>query len=209
MKYKFIVAAATISALSGCAGYQQDKASEIKPAAQERAIEAHMQFLASDQLAGRETGSKEHDVASLYIATQLQALGLKPAAGNGSYFQQVPLRKARLVPDSAKFSLHVDGKTTELSFPKAFFTGPSMQYTDVDVTAPLVFAGYGLVSKEFGLDDYANIDVQGKIVVLLTGRPDSLPSEEAAHLNSLKTKLAAERGAVGIITIHTPKQEKV
>ena len=208
MKYKFIVAAATISALSGCAGYQQDKSIEIKPAAQESAIEAHMQFLASDQLAGRETGSKEHDVASLYIATQLQALGLKPAGVDGSYLQQVPLRKARLVPDSAEFSLHVDGKTTELSFPKAFFTGPSMQYTDVAVTAPLVFAGYGLVSKEFGLDDYANIDVQGKIVVLLSGRPESLPSEEAAHLNSLKTKLAAERGAVGIITIHTPKQEK-
>ncbi|MFP3345790.1 PA domain-containing protein, partial [Halomonas sp. SIMBA_159] len=66
----------------------------------------------------------------------------------------------------------------------------------------------GLVSKEFALDDYAGLDVKGKIVVLLAGRPDSLPSEEAAHLNSLKTKLAAERGAVGIITIHTPKQEK-
>ena len=208
MNYKMIVAAAAISALSGCAGYQQDQKTVLQPEAQASAIEAHMQFLASDQLAGRETGSKEHDVASLYIATQLQALGFKPAGHNNSYFQQVPLRQARLVPDSAKFSLHVDGKTTELSFPKAFFTGPSMQYTDVDVTAPLVFAGYGLVSKEFGLDDYANIDVQGKIVVLLTGRPDSLPSEEAAHLNSLKTKLAAERGAVGIITIHTPKQEK-
>ncbi|MCD1600393.1 M28 family metallopeptidase [Rheinheimera aquimaris] len=208
MKIKLIVAALAFSAVTGCVSSTAPKSAAVQPAASAKAIEAHMQFLASDELAGRETGSKEHEIASLYIATQLQALGLLPAGENGSYFQRVPLRKARLAQDSARFTLHVDGKDTELSYPKAFFTGPSMQYPQTDVTAPLVFAGYGLVSKEFALDDYAGLDVKGKIVVLLAGRPDSLPSEEAAHLNSLKTKLAAERGAVGIITIHTPKQEK-
>lgn len=208
MKFKLIVAALAFSAVTGCVSSTAPKSAVVQPAASAKAIEAHMQFLASDELAGRETGSKEHEIASLYIATQLQALGLLPAGENGSYFQRVPLRKARLAQDSARFTLHVDGKDTELSYPKAFFTGPSMQYPQTDVTAPLVFAGYGLVSKEFALDDYAGLDVKGKIVVLLAGRPDSLPSEEAAHLNSLKTKLAAERGAVGIITIHTPKQEK-
>ena len=208
MKFKLIVAALALSAVSGCVSSTASKTAAVQPAASAKAIEAHMQFLAADELAGRETGSKEHEIASLYIATQLQALGLLPAGENGSYFQRVPLRKARLAQDSASFTLHVDGKNTELSYPKAFFTGPSMQYQQTDVTAPLVFAGYGLVSKEFALDDYANLDVKGKIVVLLAGRPDSLPSEEAAHLNSLKTKLAAERGAVGIVTIHTPKQEK-
>ena len=208
MKFKLIVAALAFSAVTGCVSSTAPKSAAVQPAASAKAIEAHMQFLASDELAGRETGTKEHEIASLYIATQLQALGLLPAGENGSYFQRVPLRKARLAQDSARFTLHVDGKDTELSYPKAFFTGPSMQYPQTDVTAPLVFAGYGLVSKEFALDDYAGLDVKGKIVVLLAGRPDSLPSEEAAHLNSLKTKLAAERGAVGIITIHTPKQEK-
>ncbi|WP_417704801.1 M28 family metallopeptidase [Rheinheimera aquimaris] len=208
MKFKLIVAALAFSAVTGCVSSTAPKSAAVQPAASAKAIEAHMQFLASDELAGRETGSKEHEIASLYIATQLQALGLLPAGENGSYFQRVPLRKARLAQDSARFTLHVDGKDTELSYPKAFFTGPSMQYPQTDVTAPLVFVGYGLVSKEFALDDYAGLDVKGKIVVLLAGRPDSLPSEEAAHLNSLKTKLAAERGAVGIITIHTPKQEK-
>ena len=208
MKFKLIVAALAFSAVTGCVSSTASNTAVVQPAASAKAIEAHMQFLASDELAGRETGSKEHEIASLYIATQLQALGLLPAGENGSYFQRVPLRKARLAQDSARFTLHVDGKDTELRYPKAFFTGPSMQYPQTDVTAPLVFAGYGLVSKEFALDDYAGLDVKGKIVVLLAGRPDSLPSEEAAHLNSLKTKLAAERGAVGIITIHTPKQEK-
>ncbi|WP_445765803.1 M28 family metallopeptidase [Rheinheimera sp.] len=207
MKIKLVLGALGLTALVGCVSTPTSSVSGN--AANATAIEAHMQFLASDALAGRDTGSNEHEIASLYIATQLQALGLKPAGDNGSYLQRVPLRKARLVQDSAKFTLHTDGNNTELAYPKAFFTGPSLQFARTEVTAPLVFAGYGLVSKEFGIDDYANLDVKGKIVVLLTGRPDSLPSEEAAHLNSLKTRLAAERGAVGIISIHTPKQEKV
>ena len=207
MKIKLVLGALGFTALVGCVSTPTSSVSG--GAANATAIEAHMQFLASDALAGRDTGSNEHEIASLYIAAQLQALGLKPAGDNGSYLQRVPLRKARLAQDSAKFTLHTDGNNTELAYPKAFFTGPSMQFASTEVTAPLVFAGYGLVSKEFGIDDYANLDVKGKIVVLVTGRPDSLPSEEAAHLNSLKTRLAAERGAVGIISIHTPKQEKV
>jgi hypothetical protein len=209
MKSKFIPAALLLAVVAGCAATQSSDPAPAATAASAKAIEAHMQFLAADELAGRETGSKEHEIASLYIATQLQALGLEPAGDNGSYYQRVPLRQARLAQESAKFTLHTDGKDTQLSYPKAFFTGPSLQYTQTDITAPLVFAGYGMVSEEFGLNDYANLDVKGKIVVLLTGRPDSLPSEEAAHLSSQKTRLAAERGAVGIITVHTPAQEKV
>jgi hypothetical protein len=208
MKSKFIPAALLLAVIAGCAA-TQSSAPAPAGTANAKAIEAHMQFLAADELAGRETGSKEHEIASLYIATQLQALGLEPAGDNGSYYQRVPLRQARLAQESAKFTLHTDGKDTQLSYPKAFFTGPSLQFTQTDITAPLVFAGYGMVSEEFGLNDYANLDVKGKIVVLLTGRPDSLPSEEAAHLSSQKTRLAAERGAVGIITVHTPVQEKV
>ncbi|MEH8021372.1 M28 family metallopeptidase [Rheinheimera metallidurans] len=208
MKLKLIAAALTLSALTGCVGTASQTSAVLAPAANAQAIEAHMQFLSADALAGRDTGSKEHEIAAIYIATQLQALGLKPAGENDSYYQRVPMRKARLAANSAKFTLHVDGKNTELSYPKAFFTGPNMQHAATDVTAPLVFAGYGMVSDEFSINDYAGLDVKGKIVVILAGRPDSLPSEEAAHLNSLKTKLAAERGAVGVITVHTPIQEK-
>ena len=208
MKKHLLVTALALSSLVSCSSTSSSTA-QPSPTASEHAIEAHMQFLSSDALAGRDTGSAGHEIAALYIASQLQALGLQPAGNDGSYFQRVPLRKARLVPDSARFTLHIDGKDTVLPSPKAYFTGPSMSSTSAEVTAPLVFVGYGMVSKEFGLDDYAGLDVKGKIVVMLTGRPDSLPSEEAAHLNSLKTQLAAEHGAVGIITVHTPEREKV
>ncbi|WP_306518518.1 M28 family metallopeptidase [Rheinheimera sp.] len=172
-------------------------------------IAAHMQFLADDALEGRDTGSKGHLIASNYIATNFQQLGLQPAGDNGGFFQKVPLKQSKLVNNSASLTLHINGKDMVVPYPKHFFTGPSSHEGKVAVKdAELVFVGYGMVSKEFGLDDYAGLDVKGKVVVMLPGRPSKLPSEEAAHLGSLKQRLAAEHGAIGIITLHTPQEEK-
>lgn len=172
-------------------------------------IESHMAFLASDSLEGRETGSQGHLIASEYIASHFKQLGLTPAGDGKSFFQAVPLKHSLLQSGSASMVLHQDGKDITIPYPKHFFTGPSSHQGKVDIKAPLVFAGYGLVSNEFGIDDYAGLDVKGKLVVLLSGRPEHLPSEEAAHLMAQKQRLAAERGAVGIITLHSPKDEKV
>lgn len=172
-------------------------------------IAAHMQFLADDALEGRDTGSKGHLIASNYIATNFQQLGLAPAGDNGGFFQKVPLKQSKLVNNSASLSFNINGKTVAVPYPKHFFTGPSSHEGKVTVKdAELVFVGYGMVSKEFGIDDYAGLDVKGKVVVLLPGRPHKLPSEEAAHLGSLKQRLAAEHGAIGMITLHTPLEEK-
>lgn len=208
MKLMSISALSAMLVLAGCQSTPTPSSAAALPKASAQAIEAHMTFLGDDSLEGRDTGSRGHQIASNYIATQLAALGLEPAGEQG-YFQSVPLRKAMLVQSSAKMSLTKNGKTTDFDYPKQFFTGPSTLHAKADVTAPLVFVGYGLVSKEFNLDDYANLDVKGKIVVMLSGRPKSLPSEEAAHIQSLKAENAAERGAVGIITLHTPSEEKV
>ncbi|RVT44179.1 M28 family peptidase [Rheinheimera sediminis] len=208
MKLMSISALSAMLVLAGCQSTPIPSSVAALPKASAQAIEAHMTFLGDDSLEGRDTGSRGHQIASNYIATQLAALGLEPAGEQG-YFQSVPLRKAMLVQSSAKMSLTTNGKTTDFDYPKQFFTGPSTLHAKADVTAPLVFVGYGLVSKEFNLDDYANLDVKGKIVVMLSGRPKSLPSEEAAHIQSLKAENAAERGAVGILTLHTPSEEKV
>lgn len=208
MKLMSVSALSAMLVLAGCQSTTAPSSVVVQPKASAKAIEAHMAFLGDDSLEGRDTGSRGHQIASNYIATQLAGLGLEPAGEQG-YFQSVPMRKALLVQSSAKMSLTKDGKTTNFEYPKQFFTGPSTLHAKVDVTAPLVFVGYGLVSKEFNLDDYANLDVKGKIVVMLSGRPKSLPSEEAAHIQSLKAENAAERGAVGVITLHTPSEEKV
>lgn len=206
MKLMSISALSAMLVLAGCQSTATSTTTSAK--ANAKAIEAHMAFLGDDSLEGRDTGSRGHQIASNYIATQLAGLGLEPAGEQG-YFQSVPMRKALLVQSSAKMSLTKNGKTTNFDYPKQFFTGPSTLHAKAAVSAPLVFVGYGLVSKEFNLDDYANLDVKGKIVVMLSGRPKSLPSEEAAHIQSLKAENAAERGAVGIITLHTPIEEKV
>jgi Zn-dependent M28 family amino/carboxypeptidase len=206
MKLMSISALSAMLMLAGCQSTATSNTTSAK--ANAKAIEAHMAFLGDDSLEGRDTGSRGHQIASNYIATQLAGLGLEPAGEQG-YFQSVPMRKALLVQSSAKMSLTKNGKTTSFDYPKQFFTGPSTLYAKAEVSAPLVFVGYGLVSKEFNLDDYANLDVKGKIVVMLSGRPKSLPSEEAAHIQSLKAENAAERGAVGVITLHTPAEEKV
>lgn len=208
MKLMSVSALSAVLMLAGCQSTTTPSSAIVQPKASAKAIEAHMMFLGDDSLEGRDTGSRGHQIAANYIATQLAGLGLDPAGEQG-YFQSVPMRKALLVQSSAKMSLTKDGKTTNFDYPKQFFTGPSTLHAKADVTAPLVFVGYGLVSKEFNLDDYANLDVKGKIVVMLSGRPKSLPSEEAAHIQSLKAENAAERGAVGVITLHTPSEEKV
>lgn len=178
-----------------------------KPVASEIALEAHLEFLASDLLEGRDTGTRGHEIASAYIVSQFKALGLEPA-GNDGYYQRVPFRTATLVADTPKFNIHNGKKTIKLPYLDAFTASPSTYAEKLEVTAPMVFVGYGMVSDQFGFDDYAGLDVDGAIVVMLSGRPEGLPSEAAAHLGRIKTELAIERGAVGIVTLHTPEQEK-
>lgn len=179
-----------------------------EPQAREHAVRAHMKFLADDLLEGRDTGSRGYDIAANYVASHFEQLGITPY-GEDEYFQWMPAVQTRLVANSASFTLHQGGEDIELDYPRAFFTGPSAAATEQSVTGELVFVGYGMVSDTFGIDDYADLDVDGKIVVMVTGRPEHLPSEEAAHLSRLKNELAAERGAVGVITLHTPEREQV
>ena len=206
--FSFLSVIALTVGLGACVD-EQKSTTTVAVSADAEALQAHLEFLASDDLEGRDTGSRGHEIAAKYIASEFKQLGLEPAGDDGSYFQRIKFRRSYLVESSASFSLNTGSDSIQLDYPKQFMTGPS-GYTEQDnVEAPLVFVGYGLVSEAFGLDDYAGLDVDGKIVVMLTGRPESLPSEEGAHLNSSKTKFAAERGALGIITVHTPAREQV
>lgn len=190
--------------LTACVSAPQPQA----PRASASVLESHLTFLADDLLEGRDTGSRGHEIASRYIAQQFQALGLQGGAADGSFFQRVPMRKAQLVQGSAELRFELQGQTLIPSYPQQFFTGPNLQQPDLALQGEMVFVGYGLVSDAFELNDYANLDVKGKIVVMLAGLPAFLPSEERAYLGSMKTEFAAQQGAIGILTVHTPEQEK-
>ncbi len=173
-------------------------------------IKGHMHFLADDLLEGRDTGSRGHEIASLYIATEFQRYGLVPAGDNNTFMQRVSFRKGLLVQESPAFSFTKNGKSTDFKFLDDYLVSPDLAHVNANVSAPLVFVGYGIVSPELNHDDYADIDVKGKIVVVLSGKPTRFPSEVGSHVSSgsQKTTYAADRGAVGLITIQTPAAEK-
>ena len=172
-------------------------------------LRKHIEFLASDELRGRDTGSEGYDKAAAYVADQFKALGLKPAGDAGTFFQQVPLVEQKLVEGSATAIIHGPAGDTELEYPAQFIMGPDRMHPRSILNAELVFVGYGIVAEEFGHDDYAGLDVAGKAVVFLSGRPKSWPTEEGAHLASGREKArhAAERGAIGLVSLHTPRSE--
>lgn len=176
-------------------------------------IRAHMTFLASDLLEGREAGSRGYDIAAEYVASQFRQLGLQPAGDAGSYFQRVPLLSYRPASQGRFVLRELAGKgvaTVPLAFGDDFLPGRNPVSGPIRVSAPLVFVGYGVVAPERGRDDYAGLDVTGKIVVVLPGAPKSFQTEERAYYASGRTKRAeaGKRGAVGFVYLDTPAEEK-
>jgi len=175
------------------------------------AIRAHMRFLADDLLEGRGTGTRGYELAAKYVAARFEALGLAPAGTGGSYFQPVPLRRIVTVEPKCSLALIRDGKRTELKYGEDYLlTSSSLAETDTQVTAPLVYVGFGVSAPELGYDDYAGVDVRGKIVVLLSGAPATFPSDQRAYysITQLKMDAALERGAVAVLGFLTPTDAK-
>jgi len=171
------------------------------------AIAAHMRFLSDDLLEGRQTGARGHEIAARYVATELEAMGLEPAGVKGSWFQPVPLRKVDLVPEQSSLELVRDGKGKTLAFADEYIMGGNSLETDTSVDAGVVYVGFGVTAPEFQYDDYAGVEVRGKVVVILRGAPPRFPSTERAFFSDFvgKARNAAAHGAVGTINIVPPE----
>ena len=174
----------------------------------EAALKAHVAFLASDAMRGREAGSPEYDIAAEYVASRFLALGLKPAGDDGSYLQNVPLLASKLVD---KGGITLVSKTGEkiLVWSEEFLVGPSVRQEAIRADGELIFVGFGIVAPELKRDDYAGLDVRGKIVVALAGAPKYFPGEERAHYGRNKAMTAEAKGAIGLISVETPTSFKV
>lgn len=173
---------------------------EAPPAFSKDRIKADVSFLADDLLEGRGTGTRGYDLAALFVSQRFAALGLKP--GNGaSWYQAVPFVSARLDP-ARPSSVTINGM--RFANLEHVIVGPHNGIESIDETAPVLFVGYGLEDKALGLDDFAGLDVRGKVVAYLWGTPADLPSEVAASLSSKKAEVIASKGAIGAIAIQTP-----
>jgi Zn-dependent M28 family amino/carboxypeptidase len=169
-----------------------------------------MQFLSDDLMEGRETGTRGYMLAANYIRSQFETLGLKPGGTDGSYFQQVPLRRSQLIREQSSLVVNQNGKKIKLAWDKDFAMRGNALYEKTTVNAPVVFVGYGVSAPQFKHDDYAGVDVKGKIVMVLYGAPSSFPSSERAHFSPTdqKEKMAAAHGAAGFLTVWAGEIEK-
>lgn len=174
----------------------------IKP----EAIAAHVRFLADDLLEGRETGSRGHAIAARYVASQFAVAGLAPAGDDDTYFQRVPLRASKL--ESSSFVVKSGKERTEFVERKDVAISPAAtEQSEVD--AQVVFVGYGIVAPELKRDDYAGVDVRGKVVMIVRGAPASFPNNPRAYYSTtaVKGRFAADRGAIGMIMVKSPSDE--
>jgi hypothetical protein len=174
--------------------------------ADQAAMRAHVAYLASDAMKGRETGSADYDRAAAYVADQMGKAGLKPAGDETSWFQKVPLLASKA---AAPPTMTLNGKP--LVFGTDFTLRGISARAAVNVSAPVVFAGYGVVDPATGRNDYKGLDVRGKVVAIFYSGPKGLNSEIAAHLGGRadRLRLAAAHGAVGVLYLWTDQVDRI
>lgn len=194
------------AAAQGPSSAPQAAMTAIRP----EAIRAHMRFLSDSLLQGRAPGTPGYEIAARYVATQLEAAGLRPAGVNGTWYQTVPLRKSVL--DDGKSSLVLATKSGDqiLTPLKDYVLYGDLNRSDSSVEAPAVFVGFGVTAPERDYDDYAGTDVKGKIVVVIDGAPAKFPSTVRAYYSDFVVKEgnAVARGAVGFMDVRLPEDQK-
>ncbi len=163
-------------------------------------LKMHLGFLASDELGGRYTFSPSLKLAARYLASRLESYGYRGAARDGSFFQVVPLGYRNVNRSLSEVVINAAGTSKTFKYGEGFL---SMSPADLNIEGELVFAGHGVSSPGNNHDDYAGLDVKGKIVVLKEGLP---PSLNAAALleNERGEEAALTRGAVGVIRVAPP-----
>jgi hypothetical protein len=176
---------------------------------EEQRMLAHLEFLADDALKGRMTGTPEYEEAARYVADQFEQIGLEPAGEDG-WFQQVPLLANRIDPDSATVVFHQDGVAKTQRWKEDFTMGGDAVRSETEITAEVVFVGFGIHAPEMGYSDYDGIDVNGKIIATFGGAPDFFPHNERAYFSSgvVKAREAVKRGAVGWLGLLSRTDQK-
>lgn len=172
-------------------------------------IKLNLEFLTSDELEGRETSMRGEKLAALYIKTELQKYGVKPFFGDTSYFQPFDL-DAGMIDQNSKIIVNNEKNNTSAEFKVLddFLAFMDKSQMLINENTPIIFAGYGITAPEFNYDDYANIDVKGKIVVVIPGEPSSndtsfFSGEEDTRYSSTRAKsaIAKDHGALVVISV--------
>ena len=160
-------------------------------------LKKHLTFLASDELGGRYTLSPSNRIAARYLASQLESYGYRGAARDGSFFQKVPLGYRTIDGAGSRIIINAGNSRQEFKYGEDFLTDSPLSG---DVSGGLVFVGYGVSSPKNNYDDYAGLDVKGKIVVFVQATPQSLASVSLGD-EEKDVRAAISHGAAGAIVI--------
>jgi hypothetical protein len=161
--------------------------------------------LADEGMEGRLTGTPGYQRSADYVVRQARAIGLQPAGDDGGYFQRIAFEEQFVDHSKSAASLVAGGRETSLEVPGDLLVGRGGGRVPATVNAPLVFVGYGLHIPEAGHDDFAGVDLAGKIVVVVSGGPENISGALKAHARRDRTRILAERGAVGVLALTTLK----
>ena len=186
-------------------------------------VTADIRYLASDELGGRQPGKPGMVLAESYILDEYKRIGLKPISSEDGYIQSFGVGAKRALnkeqtslvlngPDDTRIELELDGQFK-----------PQMGRSDIDVSGQLVFLGYGITAEEHNYDEYANVDVEGKIVVFLRMEPQQNDADsvfngtENSRYAYIRNKATSARraGAAGILMVNdsvsapTPEKDEL
>jgi len=156
-------------------------------------VEQHIRFLSADELGGRQPGHPGHAIAARYIATSFQAMGVQPLPGLQDYYQPIPM--GRMVPPRAG---HIRWGKQEWAQGGDLL---SMSGEGIEGEFPAVFVGYGWIGDS--TDDYAGLDLMGKVAIALQGLPEPMSPGKIIAAGRKKAAWAAERGALALIELYT------
>lgn len=177
----------------------------------EQRIANDVRALADDRFEGREAGTRGYDLAAEYVAQRYAAIGLQPAGDDGTWFQTVPLLKATREADGAALVVKRNGREIALRFREQFLPALNFNAAEHALEAPAVFVGQGVYAPELGHDDFAGLDLKGKIAVIFGGAPARFDNDHRAFHSATREKLRAlaARGAIGAVFVNTPQNEAV
>jgi len=176
---------------------------------------AHIKILASDEFEGRAPGTKGEELSVKYIADQFKQIGLRPGNPAGTYTQEVPLAGIKSEP---RMSFSVGDKTVDLKYQDGFVASSARLKPEIKIDkSDVMFVGYGVVAPEYGWDDYKDVDVRGKTLLMLIGDPPVPDPKYPAKLDdkmfkgkamtyygrwTYKYEIATQKGAAASIIIH-------
>jgi len=176
---------------------------------------AHIKVLASDEFEGRAPGTKGQELSVKYISDQFKKIELKPGNPDGTYTQEVPLAG---IKSESRMSFTIGDKTIDLKYPDDFVASSARLQPEIKVDkSDVVFVGYGIFAPEYGWDDYKDVDVRGKTLLMLIGDPPIPDSKDPSKLDekmfkgkamtyygrwTYKYEIAAQKGAAAAIIVH-------